>query len=99
MTVNRRDIFLLRFHYKRRKRFLIQRFDAELPRLFQFAAGLGARDHVVVFLLTGRHLAPSCSSAAVACSRDIDASVPVRTNVFPASGPGSRSAPAPGSRS
>ena len=34
----------LAFHYKRQKRCLIQRFDAELPRLLELAAGVGAGD-------------------------------------------------------
>ena len=80
-------------HYKSPKRFLIQRFDAELPALSRACCRRRPRRRgSVVFLLTEPDtFAPRRSSAAVASSRDIEASVPVSTKTFPASGPGSSS--------
>ena len=71
-----------------RKRRLVQRLDAERPRLLELAAGVGAHDQIAGLLADRADtLPPSASIAAAASSRVIAASVPVSTNVLPASGP------------
>jgi hypothetical protein len=59
---------------------LVQHRNAQFARLFGLAARLFPDDDPVVFSLTDpATLAPSRSSAAVACSRLIAARVPVMT--------------------
>ena len=47
-----RDINSRCFIIRARNRLLIERFDAELLRLLELAAGVGAGDQAAVFLLT-----------------------------------------------